>query len=231
MTYRALTSGTRQRPGGYVPSHTFLRPGGGRYIVAEERAGRVPRGYEESLGAVTIPDYTLWTAAEVSAFYNVLLNAISQLNTDITRTLPASNPLRSEYGSFSESFLSTWRQYHAPWVGSTSSSAAVLAAREAAGRHNRFEERFRATGHEPTPPGIGPVGVEYREPRPFGLPIWQWALIGGGGLLLTTGIVYSLSKVAVAWSPAGVASAATRRNPRRRKRRRGRRRKLEGRRS
>lgn len=177
------------------------------------------------LGALTIPDYTLWSTGDISAFYNQILNAVSQLATDITANVPNTGDgavLRSEYTAFKNSFASTWSQYHDAWPA-ISSSTPVTRAREAAQRYNAFEIRYHdLTGRAPTPSGIGPISESHPDRLLFGQPYWVWGVAAGGGVIvlgLAAWMVSSVGKTAAAFSPAALLHS----NPRRRRRARRRR--------
>lgn len=180
------------------------------------------------LGALTIPDYTLWSAAEVGAFYNLILDAVSRLEQDIGANVPrttAGNTLRTEYSAFKNEFLRNWALYHDLSLPVGTSGTAVSVAREAAGRYNAFEQRYRTmTGNAPTPGSISTVEtVATPSPSIGGLPVWAWAGIGLVGLGLVGWISLSVSRSASSLSRAAVGSAMLLNNRRRRRARRHRR--------
>lgn len=177
------------------------------------------------LGELTIPDYTLWSAAEVGSFYNQILDAVSRLeqniSANVSRTTADGAALRTEFNSFKNEFLRNWALYHELSLPVGSSGTAVTVAREAAGRYNAFERRYRAiTGRAPEPSGIAPVAtVEAPAPRIAGLPTWAWAGIGLAGLGLVGWIALSVSRSASSISRAAIGSAMLANRRRRRRRR------------
>lgn len=164
------------------------------------------------LGALTIPDYTIWSASEVGTFYNTILDAVSRLEQDISANVPRTtegNALRAEYTAFKNDFLRNWSLYHELSLPISSSGTAVSVAREAAGRYNAFERRYRTlSGRAPTTSGIAPVeAVSEPAPRVGGLPVWAWAGIGLAGLGLVGWIALSISRSASSFSRAAVGTA------------------------
>jgi hypothetical protein len=164
----------------------------------------------------------------VSAFYNTILDAVSRLEQSISANVPRTtegNALRTEYAAFKSDFLRNWSLYHDLSLPVGSSGTAVNVAREAAGRYNAFERRYRTlTGRAPEPSGIAPVEtVAAPTERIGGLPPWAWAGLGLVGLGLVGWIALSISRSASSFSRAAIGSAMLA-NPRRRRRtRRGRR--------
>jgi hypothetical protein len=174
------------------------------------------------LGTLTIPDHWLWSASDVSSFYNIVLDAVSNLEQDITANVPHTtegDALRTEYRAFKNDFLQSYQQHHEISLPVSSSGTAVNVAREAASRFNRFEERYRAiTGHAPRASSLAPVRLEESpSPRIAGLPVWAWAGIGLVGLGLVGWITMSISRTAVRFSPAGLLMNPRRRRARRRR--------------
>lgn len=176
------------------------------------------------LGAITIPDYTLWSSGDISAFYNVILNAVSQLSTDIAANVPNTGDgaaLRSEFTAFKNSFASTWSQYHDSWPAG-SSATPVTRAREAAQRYNAFEVRYHdITGRAPTPSGIGPITESHPERLIFGQPLWVWGVAAGVGVVglgLVGWMISSVGRTAAAFSPAALLHNPPRRRRARRRR-------------
>lgn len=180
-----------------------------------------------ALGEITIPDYMLWSAAEVGGFYNLILDAVSRLEQDISANVPHTtegDSLRREFTVFKNGFLSNWTLYHNLSLPVGSSGTAVSVAREAAGRYNAFERRYRTiTGHAPTAGSIAPVTIVAEpSPRVAGLPVWAWAGIGLVGLSLVGWIALSISRSASSLSRAAVGASllANRRRRHARRRRR-----------
>lgn len=173
------------------------------------------------MGALSIPDYTLWSSGDISTFYNQILNAVSQLDQQIRTNVPTTGDgaqLRSDFTAFKNQFATQWAQYHDSWP-SGSSATPVTTAREAAGRYNAFETRYtQITGRAPAPSGIAPVAVQQTEHLIFGQPLWVWGVAGAGGLValgLVAWAVSSVGRTAAAFSPAALLK-----NPRRSRRHR-----------
>lgn len=216
MTYRA--------PARFIIAHTRIIPSGPRTM---DTAG-IDKTPTSGLGAITIPDYTLWSSGDIAAFYNVILNAVSQLAQDIAQNVSNSGDgaaLRSEFTAFKNSFASTWAQYHDSWPAG-SSATPVTRAREAAQRYNAFEIRYRdITGRAPTASGIGPISESHPERLIFGQPLWVWGVAAGGGVValgLVAWMVSSVGRTAAAFSPAALLHNPPRRRRRARRPRRAR---------
>lgn len=178
----------------------------------------------DGLGELSIPDYTLWSSGDIATFYNQILDAVSHLETDISQHVPHSvdgDQLRSDYQLFKTQFLTQWQQYHDSWAAG-SSATPVAVAREAAGRYNAFEQRYRAITHlAPTSAGIAQVAVQSM-PSPViaGLPVWAWAGIGIVWLGMVGWIFMSISRVSSSVSRAVVSHSLLANRRRRRQRRR-----------
>lgn len=180
----------------------------------------VPRRRPAGMGIISIPNNVVWWQADISAFYNVILNAVSQLSQEIQANVPNTGDgatLRTEFTAFKNHFLSQWQQYHNSWGPSSGSSAAVSAAHEAASRYNAFEGRYTAlTGRPPPPSGLAPVPEQQGPAMFLGQPLWVWGVAGGGAIValgLVGWMVSSVGKTAAAFSPAALLH-----NPRRRHR-------------
>lgn len=178
----------------------------------------------DGLGALSIPDYTLWSSGDISTFYDQILDATSHLETDIAQNVPHSaegEQLRTDFTNFKRRFLSQWQQYHDSWPAG-SSATPVATAREAAGFYNGLETRYRnITGRAPTAPGIAPVAVQSTpSPMVAGLPVWAWAGIGVVGLGMVGWIFMSISRVSSSVSRAVVSHSLLANRRRRRQRRR-----------
>lgn len=174
------------------------------------------------LGELTIEDRSIWSTSDVAAFYNRILDAISRLEQEISQYVPRNaqgDELRTELNGLKRFFLPNYSEYTNMTFPVGSSGTAVNLAREAAGRYNALERRYRTiTGRSPRPASIGPVEtVETPPTRVGGLPIWAWAGMGLVGLGLVGWISMSVSRSASSFSRAAIGTAmlANRRRVRR----------------
>jgi len=218
MSYRA----PQINGSGFLTSRTRILPVSGPRRWDTVGVDQTPTS---GMGALTIPDYTIWSSGDISTFYNSILNAVSQLDQDINANVPNSGAgaqLRQEYAPFKTSFLAHWQTYHDAWP-SGSSATPVTTAREDAGRYNAFEQRYTAiTGQQPRASGIAPVDQTHPDRLLFGQPMWVWGVVGAGGIVvlgLGAWMISSVGRTARAFSPAALLN-----NPRSRRRRARRRR-------
>jgi len=175
--------------------------------------------------AITIPNYTIWSSGDISSFWNVILDRVSALETDISHNVDTSSAdgsqLHTDFENFKSDFLSAWSQYHDSWPA-ISSSTPVTTAQQMAGRFNALLTRYTTlTGEAPTPGAIATVQQQATpSPQVAGLPIWAWAGLGVAGLGLIGWIFMSVRGTASELRRAAVAGAlASNRRHRRRRRR------------
>lgn len=173
------------------------------------------------MGAYSLQDNTIWTAAAVRAEIARFANEVSGTNTDVNghrNALISAGADGTRFWNEWQTFLRDWASYQAtrarvgPALIATNDTSAISDLRTLADRYNALEPRFRSlTGVAAT--------ARSNDTRPAGFSLPGSSVLGTGGSIgLMVGGVLGVTALVALAVLATQTRALVMRNPKRKRR-------------